>query len=132
LPNLLVSGMKNAIKDSGAKIVYVCNLMTKFGQTNHFTVSDFILEIEKYLGKNVLDYVIYNTQKPNQKALLSYKKENEFFVNVDKDNFKNNYKYIPENLLSQKIFKKTKGDALKRSLIRHDPVKLAKAILNCK
>lgn len=132
IPNILVSGMPKAIKYSNAKIIYVCNLMTKFGQTNNFKVSDFVSEIDKYLGKNVIDYVIFNTQKPPVRSLNSYKKEREFFVEADYNNFNDNYSYLPAKLLSNKIYIKNPGDTLKRSLIRHDSNKLAKIILSCK
>ena len=49
---LLTYGIPQAIKKSKAKKVYVCNLMTKYGETNNFTVLDFTKEIEKFLGKN--------------------------------------------------------------------------------
>ena len=51
LPNLLVKGMKEAIRQSRAKKVFVCNLMTKKGHTDNFTVSDFVDVLETYLGK---------------------------------------------------------------------------------
>ena len=59
---LLVTGIKEAIKKSKAKIIYICNLENKKGETDDFTVSDFEKEIEKYLGKD-LDYIIFNNNK---------------------------------------------------------------------
>ena len=131
LPNLLVSEMKETIAKSEAKIVYVCNLMTKFGQTNNFKVSGFVLEIENYLGKNVLDYVIYNKQRPGSKILNHHKKRKSKFIEIDKDNFNKKYTYLASNLIERKIYKKDSGDTLQRSLIKHDPTKLSKLILSC-
>jgi uncharacterized cofD-like protein len=48
---LLTDGISRAISRSKAKKVYICNLMTKNGETNNFTVSDFVKEIEKFLGQ---------------------------------------------------------------------------------
>lgn len=59
---LLVTGIKEAIKKSKAKIIYICNLENKKGETDDFTVSDFEKEIEKYLDKS-LDYIIFNNKK---------------------------------------------------------------------
>ena len=131
LPNLLVSGMKEAIKKSKAKVVYVCNLMTKFGQTNNFKVSNFVSEIENYLGKNIINYVIYNNKKPNLKILNYHKNIKSKFVEVDKNNFNKAYTYLTANLIENKLYKKNSADILQRSLIKHDPVKLSKLILSC-
>lgn len=59
---LLVLGMKDAIKKSNAKIIYICNLKNKKGETDNFEVSDFEKEIEKYLDKKI-DYIIFNNKK---------------------------------------------------------------------
>jgi uncharacterized cofD-like protein len=124
IPNLLALGICSAIRKSSAKKIYVCNLMTKFGQTNRFAVSDHVKTLEKYLGKNVLDCVIYNTQKPSDKILRYYEKSKEYFVKPDHQNFKPTTCYIGKNLLSRKIVQKVRGDKLKRSLIRHDQARL--------
>lgn len=70
---LLTEGIPEVIRKSKAKKVYICNLMTKYGETNNFTVLDFVKEIEKYL-KGPVDYVIYNTKEPSKRRLFNYKK----------------------------------------------------------
>lgn len=131
LSNILVLGMKEAIKKSKAKKIYVCNLMTKFGQTNNFKVSDFVSEIEYYLGKNILDYVIYNYKRPGTKILNRHKRIKSKFVEIDRKNFNRKYKYLTANLIENKLYKKDSSDILQRSLIKHNPVKLSKLILSC-
>lgn len=118
LPNFLVKGIKEAIKKSKAKKIYVLNIMTKYGETNNFKASDFIKTIEKYLGKGVLDYVIINTQKPKAKYLKKYKKEKAEFVVFDKENFTKEKKY---EIITARLLRKG-------SLLRHDPEKLAQVI----
>ena len=81
LPNLLIKGILEAIEESKAKIVYVCNLVTKQG-THNFKASDFKKEIEKYLGREI-DFVICNTKKPTQNIQDKYKKEDSFFIEPD-------------------------------------------------
>ena len=44
-----------------AKIIYISNVMTKFGETNDFEATDFIKTVSNYLGKDVLDYVVDDT-----------------------------------------------------------------------
>lgn len=50
LPNLVVRGVSEAITASRAEKVYVCNLMTKHGETDGFRASDFVRELHRYLG----------------------------------------------------------------------------------
>jgi len=116
---LLTDGVSQAIKKSKAKKVFVCNLMTKYGETNNFTVSDFANEIEKFLGSKV-DYMIYNIKKPSVKRLAVYKKKHHellTLVKFDKGLTKNK-KFIGRDILTKS------GDII------HDPKKLVKIILN--
>lgn len=129
IPNLLVTGIKEAIKKSKARVIFICNIMTKFGQTNNFQVSDFVTELEKYIGQNIINYVIYNTKKPSPKILKAHKKRKEKFVDIDKRNFTKKCQYIGASLLAKQIYQKNPGDILKRSLIKHDPQKLEKILL---
>src|SRR5205807_4213598 len=59
LPNLLVCDIARAVRESDAEKVYVCNLMTKHGETDGYKASDFVNEIHRYLGTPV-DRVIVN------------------------------------------------------------------------
>ncbi len=81
LPNFLIKGFCEALQESKAKIVYVCNLVTKQG-TFGFKASDFLKIIETALEKKV-DYVICNTQKPSTKIVDKYLQEESFFVEPD-------------------------------------------------
>src|SRR5205823_6235899 len=47
VPNLLVRGLADAIRACRAKRVYVCNVMTKHGETDGFAASNFIREINR-------------------------------------------------------------------------------------
>ncbi|MBI2415826.1 MAG: YvcK family protein [Candidatus Kerfeldbacteria bacterium] len=61
LPNLLVTGIAQAIATASAQLVYTCNRTTKWGETNRFSVLDYITTLERYLGGRRLDQVIVNT-----------------------------------------------------------------------
>jgi len=118
IANLLVEGISEAIQKSSAKKFYVCNLMTKNGETNNFKVTDFVLEIENYLGKNVLDHVIYSGKNFNEELLKSYEEEKAFPVTVDSENFaKLNCIFTGADIATEPV------------LIRHDSEKLARAIM---
>jgi len=114
IPNLLVSGIPGAIRKSRAKKVYVVNVMTKYGETTNFKASDFISEIETYLGRGILDVVVLNTKRPERARLLRYAREGA--------------QYVVPNLVERNHTPKiVRGDFIRhRGFIRHDPHKLAK------
>jgi uncharacterized cofD-like protein len=74
ISNFLAEGFAEAIKKSKAKKILICNLMTQPGNTDDFTVEKFLSETEKYLGKDSIGYVIFNTQKIPSKALSQVSK----------------------------------------------------------
>ena len=131
-PALLVDGMQDALSSTKAHIVYVCNLVTKPGQTDGFMVHDFADEIERFIGLPLLTFVLYNTEQPNPGLLAKYQRDNEYGVNYDKDTLKTKH-YIAKgtNLLSNHISQSVQADVLsqQRSLIRHDPDKVARQIM---
>lgn len=61
LPPLLVPDIAEAILDSGAVRILVANLMTEAGETDHFGVLEHLLTIERHVGRQLFDCVIYNT-----------------------------------------------------------------------
>ena len=104
--------------------------MTKPGQTDNFALNDYISALEKYLGKKVIKYVIFNTELPGNKLLKKYARQGEKPV-VQGDIKKiPSIKFLGHKLLSHEIYKEDKNDKLsgERSLIRHNPAKLAKII----
>jgi uncharacterized cofD-like protein len=126
----VVGDFAKAVKNSPAKKIFVINLMTKFGQTNNFKASDYVDTIEKYLGKNIIDYFLINDSPDYPKKILEkYKQENSILVKNNLSTVKNRkFKVIKKDLISSKIYKPNKNDKLTRSLIRHDSDKLASAI----
>lgn len=127
IPNLLVKKVVSAIKKSRAKKVYVLNLMTKYGQTTHYAALDHISDLEKYLGNGTIDSILINSAKPSKKTLAWYEDfdEQPVFDNLSKSR----YKIVREDLLKNVILKNNSADSLKRSIIRHDPEKLATAVM---
>ena len=61
LPPLLVPDVQAAIRTSRATRILVANLMTEPGETDDFSVLEHVLTIERHLGAQLFDYVIYNT-----------------------------------------------------------------------
>ncbi|MEK7478802.1 MAG: gluconeogenesis factor YvcK family protein [Patescibacteria group bacterium] len=117
IPNLLVGGMRETLKKTKAKVIYMSNVMTKFGETNDFKASDFIKTVSDYLGKDVLDYAVVNNKKPSFKKIASYVKERSDFVEPDADLKKTGKTSV------------IKADLLRSGkFIRHDPKKICSLI----
>lgn len=64
LPNLLVKGMADAIRQSKAKKIYICNVMTQAGETDHYTAADHVTAIQDHVGEDFFDVVIVNKEIP--------------------------------------------------------------------
>ena len=130
-PLLVIDGIGEALKNSSALKVYVSNLVSKQGQTDHFTVSDHAAEIERFAGTPFLDYVVYNSQIPSEKIAARYKAEGGSVTVVDEDVLRDaHYKSAGGSFLGQTAKAHT-ADLLSvpRSLIRHDTDAVAKANL---
>jgi uncharacterized cofD-like protein len=126
--NLVVDGIADAINKSKAKKVFVVNMMTKFGQTNGFSASTHLGEIEKYLGKESIDVCLVNKKNGVPKNIMErYEEEHADMVENDIKSSKN-LLVIEDIFQSDVVHKNQKADKLKRSLIRHDSDKLAKVI----
>lgn len=75
VPNLLSKGMKETLGETSAKIIYICNAMTKRGETTNMEVIDFVETIEKYIDPGMLDYVIVNNGFIDEEIVVKYKTE---------------------------------------------------------
>ncbi len=64
MPNLLVTGITQAIKQSRARRIYVANVATERGETDKFTLSDHIKALEQHIGRGIIDTVIANNAVP--------------------------------------------------------------------
>jgi uncharacterized cofD-like protein len=130
LSNIVVDGVSGAIVKSKAKKAYIVNLMTRYGQTDGFSASDHLNEIENYLGRGVIDYCLVNkrTNYP-QSIVRRYRQEGAYPVKDDLKE-KKGLRIVRGDFVSNKVYEKARGDRLVRSLIRHDPDKLAKALVS--
>jgi len=112
---LLVEGISEAIKKSKAPKVYICSLMTKYGETNNFSVLNFVGEIEKLLQEK-LNYVIYNNFFPSEEVVKRYQKRHPELLEL-----------VPVNqdLPKEKFLG---ADLLKPDAVEHDPLKISEIL----
>lgn len=130
-PALIVPGMSEVLNETTAKKVYICNLVTKPGQTDDFTVGDFAAEIERF-GAFTLDYVLYNNSKPSKELLERYAKDGEFWVTYDEDKLTQaHYGAIGGGFVSDVHPTTSASDpiASTRTLIRHDADAIARQLM---
>ena len=108
--------MKEALRESKAKKIAICNSMTKWGETHNFAASDMISELLKYSGLKKFDFVICNTKEISKKVQTEYAKEKKYPVRID-------------SKLAQCANKIIKADLLTDAdLVRYDPETVAKIL----
>jgi len=119
IPNLLVSKIKETILTTTAKIIFICNVMTQPGETDHYTALDHVQAVEEHIGKSFVDYIVVNEGKISDEVIKQYRLKGAYPVLVNKD------------LLAQRGYKVVADDFLSyHTYLRHDADKLAKVILD--
>lgn len=128
-PALMIAELAEALQRTKAPKLYVCNLVTKPGQTDGFTVSDFAGEIERFVGMKFLDHVLYNTREPSHDLLKKYASQGEYWVQVDESILgRSHYQAVGAELVGDIFKPEAKKDLMRRTLIRHDSDAVARAI----
>ena len=132
-PALLVKGVTSALSESSAKKIYVCNLVTKPGQNDGYTVSDFTGEIERFSGVK-MDYVLYNNHRPSPVLIEKYAHDGEYIVDWDENELsKKHYRAIGRKFIADAAWVDTNAAndplASHRSLIRHDADRVARELM---
>ncbi len=119
LPNLLVPGIASAIRESRAIKCYICNIMTQSGETSGFKASAHLAAIYRHTDIGEIDYIIVNSKDIAQPCKKKYHEEGAVLVDLDVDALQE----MGVSIIS--------GDFLdEQGLIRHDPQKLASAVLS--
>lgn len=87
IPNFLVEGMVEALKNSHAEKYWLVNLMTQKGETRDYTLSDHIKAFEKHTsGEKLTDHILYNTKPIDEATLARYRREGAGIVECDPEN----------------------------------------------
>ena len=119
LPNLLIPGIRQAIRRSGAPVVLISNLMTQPGETDAMSAQAHFEALRRHTGERLIDQVLINSTKPPQRLLDRYADTGSELVTCDRDALeRQDIEVVARDLLAE-------GD-----LIRHDPTKLADAVLS--
>ncbi|HEQ8560264.1 TPA: YvcK family protein [Streptococcus pyogenes] len=84
LPNLVIPEIKEALRQTKAEVVYICNIMTQYGETEQFSDADHVAVLNQHLGRDLFDTVLVNVAKVPQ-AYMNSNKFDEYLVQVDHD-----------------------------------------------
>jgi uncharacterized cofD-like protein len=84
IPCLLVDDVAEAIRSCDGELIYICNVMTKHGETDGYAASDYVREIHRYLGRRVDTVVVNNGEFPTS-LIERYAAEQAFPVRPDLD-----------------------------------------------
>lgn len=114
IPNLLIAGFPEAIRNSKAKKIYVMNITTQPGETADYSAQKHLDILESYLGEGVLDYVVIHTGEIPLELKQKYESQGQHVV-VD-------------DLNSEKVVR-TSLVRTDSPVLRHDPLKLAETIV---
>ncbi len=119
IPNLLVSGVAEAIEKSRALRVYISNLMTQPGETRGFTLADHVRAIHQHTGRKLLDWIVINNRPISPEVMRRYRASGAIPVVVD----------IAE--LQRMGIRCVFDDLLEvHGVVRHDSERLAKLLLD--
>ncbi len=119
ISNLLVKGIPEAIRESGAPKVYVVNIMTQPGETENFTASEHLKELLRYLGMDKIDYVVANKGVVDKDTLSKYEREFAKLVEIDYNILKS---YAKNIILSDFVY-------MNEGVVRHNSSLLSEKII---
>jgi len=122
LPPILVEGVADAIANSRAVKIFICNLMTQPGETDGFSSYRHLQMIGEYAPDIKFDYLIVNNQPITERQHELYAVEGAEQIGV-------------HGSISERAVEGTNivfGNLLDAGdMVRHDPVKLARLVLHC-
>ncbi len=118
LPNLVIPEVAENLALSRAVKIYVCNVMTQPGETDHYTVSDHVRALFQHTAPNFVHYVVANKEPVPHKLLHKYELSGQVPVTVDdKEVAALGVRLVKANLLHREDF------------VRHEPDKLGKTLM---
>ena len=123
LPNLLVARVSDAIGETAATKIFICNLMTQPGETDYYTARQHLETIKSYAPEIHFDFVIVNDKRITQDQAERYALEGAHQIGIDEDSIDSvldrSTQVIRANLLED-------GEK-----VRHDSALLAGVVMAC-
>ena len=119
LPNIICKQVQEALDNSDAPIMYLCNIVTQPGETDNFSVSDHVKMINRYLNHRKVDVVVANSKEVDKKMAKKYESEEQKDpVLIDEEELKKvDVELIADDLLTIAEDNTLKHDSLKLSSV---------------
>jgi uncharacterized cofD-like protein len=118
LPNLLVSGVSEAIEASSATRVYIANLMTQPGETQGYSLTDHVRAIYRHTRPKLFDWVVASNQPVSPEVARRYKSSGAETVQVNVAELQRlGVRCLLDNLLAE------------HGVVRHDATRLSQMLI---
>ena len=118
IPNLLIPGVAQALRESKAPKIYICNVMTQPGESDSFTASEHVTAVQVNVQARIFDYVLVNTGVPSEGAIEKYRDSGQFLVEADFDRIRAmGFRTVTGNFMSES------------DVVRHDPMRVAARLI---
>ncbi|MBP2627917.1 MAG: putative protein family [Firmicutes bacterium] len=119
LPNLLVQGVADTLRQSQAVKIYICNVMTQPGETDGYSASEHVKAILDHVGPGVIDYVVVNNHNVAENLQQKYANQGAYPVEAD------------VKTIEAMGIKAFSADVISETnWVRHDPLKLSRTIVS--
>ncbi len=119
IPNLLVKGIAEAVIESDAVKIYICNVMTQPGETDGYSACDHIKAIIDHAGPDSIDIAVVNVQEVAPELREVYALQGAYPVVPDIEAIEAlGIKVVKANLISE------------TNLVRHDPARLSRTVMS--
>lgn len=121
LPNLMIPDVAEAVRKTQAEVIYICNIMTQQGETDHFSDSEHVAVINKHLKGEYIDTTLVNGAKIDMSKFNP--KDYDAYLEPVRNDFaglrKQNCRVVTDDFIDQRS-----------GLVFHDGKKVAKEIIN--
>ncbi len=122
VPPILVHGVSEAIAESSAVKIFICNLMTQPGETDGLSARRHLETVREYAPEIDFDYVVVNNRPISEEQLMRYAEEGAEQIGVHGS-------ITPETIEGAEV---VYGNLLDEGeMVRHHPEKLAQVVLLC-
>jgi uncharacterized cofD-like protein len=118
IPNLLIPGVREALRSTHARVVYVCNVMTQPGETDGFSAADHVEALCRHGAAGLIDVVLVNETPVSDDLARAYALQGAEPVAVDDERLEQLGAHVVHAAL-----------AAGSNVFRHDPARLSRALL---
>ena len=121
LPNLMISNLGEAVRETDAEVIYICNIMTQRGETDHFSDAEHVEVINNHLGGHYINTALVNGAKIDMSKF--HPEDYDAYLEPVRNDFEGlraqECRVITDDFIDQR-----------HGLVFHDGEKVAKEIIN--